>query len=141
MSRKKERECALKAIFQLDFHPEPKDFAESVDYYMEDNGLELEYGKTLISMTQAYLSEIDSLLDEYLKSTWKIGRIPKVEKSILRLAICELKYMEEKVPFEVVINEAIELTKKFSGDNRKSYINGILNKIVKDTACSPPLNE
>lgn len=78
------------------------------------------YGKALIDATEAHLSEIDGILDEYLKETWKIDRIPKVEKSILRLAICELLFMQEKVPFEVVINEAIELTKKYGDeDGRK----------------------
>jgi len=132
MSRKKERECALKGIFQLDFHTEPGDFSDSIAYFIEDNALDLHYGKTLIDATESHLSEIDEILDEYLKSTWKIDRIPKVEKSILRMAICELLFMEEKVPFEVVINEAIELTKKFGDEDGKNYVNGILNKIVKD---------
>ncbi|MBC3797443.1 transcription antitermination factor NusB [Acetobacterium tundrae] len=132
MSRKKEREYALKGIFQLDFHTEPGDFSDSIAYFIEDNALDLDYGKTLIDATESHLAEIDEILDEYLKSTWKIDRIPKVEKSILRMAICELLFMEEKVPFEVVINEAIELTKKFGDEDGKNYVNGILNKIVKD---------
>ena len=97
MSRKKEREYALKGVFQLDFHPEPGDFTESIAYFLEDNELDLTYGKTLIDTTEAHLPEIDDILDDYLKSTWKIDRIPKVEKSILRLAICELKYMDENM--------------------------------------------
>jgi len=132
MSRKKEREYALKGIFQLDFHTEPGDFSDSIAYFIEDNALDLDYGKTLIDATESHLAEIDEILDEYLKSTWKIDRIPKVEKSILRMAICELLFMKEKVPFEVVINEAIELTKKFGDEDGKNYVNGILNKIVKD---------
>ncbi|MBC3805520.1 transcription antitermination factor NusB [Acetobacterium fimetarium] len=132
MSRKKEREYALKGIFQLDFHTEPADFTDSIAYFLEDNELDMTYGKALIDATEAHLSEIDEILDEYLKETWKIDRIPKVEKSILRLAICELLFMQEKVPFEVVINEAIELTKKYGDEDGKNYVNGILNKIVKD---------
>ena len=132
MSRKKEREYALKGIFQLDFHTEPGDFTDSIAYFIEDNELDLTYGKALIDATEAHLSEIDEILDDYLKETWKIDRIPKVEKSILRLAICELLFMEKKVPFEVVINEAVELTKKYGDEDGKNYVNGILNKIVKD---------
>lgn len=132
MSRKKERESALKGVFQLDFHNEPGDFSESIAYFLEDSNLDLDYGKTLIFTTEAHLSEIDDILNEYLKSTWKIDRIPKIEKSILRLAICELRFMEEIIPYEVVINEAIELTKKYGDEDGKNYVNGILNKIVKD---------
>jgi len=132
MSRKKERESALKGVFQLDFHNESGDFKESVAYFLEDSELDLGYGKTLIETTEKHLSEIDDILNDYLKSTWKIDRIPKIEKSILRLAICELMFMEETTPFEVVINEAIELTKKYGDEDGKNYVNGILNKIVKD---------
>ncbi|HEY5557501.1 transcription antitermination factor NusB [Acetobacterium sp.] len=133
MSRKKERESALKGVFQLDFHIEPGDFKESIDYFLEDSELDLGYGKKLIDTTEANLSEIDDVLNDYLKSTWKIDRIPKIEKSILRLAICELMFMDEAIPYEVVINEAIELTKKYGDEDGKNYVNGILNKIVKDS--------
>jgi N utilization substance protein B len=48
------------------------------------------------------------------------------------MAICELVYMEEKVPYQIIINEAIELTKKYGDENGKKYVNGILNKLAKD---------
>lgn len=132
MSRTKEREYALKGIFQLDFHDEHEDFKDSIAYFIEDSALDLDYGKELIETTEAHLLEIDKILNEYLKITWKIDRIPKIEKSILRLAICELMFMKPVTPYEVVINEAIELTKKYGDEDGKNYVNGILNKIVKD---------
>jgi N utilization substance protein B len=132
MSRKKEREYALKGVFQLDFHTEPEDFKDSINYFIEDSEINIQYGKALINTTEKNIVEIDGILNEYLKSTWKIDRIPKIEKSILRLAICELEFMTDKPPYEVVINEAIELTKKYGDEDGKNYVNGILNKIVKD---------
>lgn len=132
MSRKKEREYAFKGIFQLDFHPESQDFSESVDSFLENEEMSLGYGKNVIEATKSHLQEIDGILDEYLKESWQLDRIPKIEKSILRMAICELVYMDEKVPYQVIINEAIELTKKYGDENGKKYVNGILNKLAKD---------
>ncbi|WKY46814.1 transcription antitermination factor NusB [Eubacteriaceae bacterium ES3] len=132
MSRKKEREYAFKGIFQLDFHPESQDFSDSVDSFLENEAMNLDYGKNVIETTKSHLQEIDGILDEYLKETWQLDRIPKIEKSILRMAICELVYIEEKVPYQVIINEAIELTKKYGDENGRKYVNGILNQLVKD---------
>ncbi len=132
MSRKKEREYAFKGIFQLDFHPESEDFSDSVDSFFESEELDLNYGKTLVTITKDHLDEIDTILNVYLKESWQIDRIPKIEKSILRMAICELLFMKEAIPFQIIINEAIELTKKYGDENGKNYVNGILNKLVKD---------
>ena len=132
MSRKKERECAFKGIFQLDFHPESQDFSDSVNSFFESEEINLKYGKILIETTKDHLEEIDEILNVYLKETWQIDRIPKIEKSILRMAICELLFMKESIPFQIIINEAIELTKKYGDENGKNYVNGILNKLVKD---------
>lgn len=132
MSRKKEREYAFKGIFQLDFHPESEDFSDSVDSFFESEEVNLNYGKTLVTTTKDHLEEIDIILNVYLKESWQIDRIPKIEKSILRMAICELLFMKEAIPFQIIINEAIELTKKYGDENGKNYVNGILNKLVKD---------
>lgn len=132
MSRKKERENALKCIFQLDFHENHDDYSNSINYFIEYEALDLGYGKELVITTEENLNEIDAVLNKYLKTTWKIDRIPKMEKSILRLSICELLFMEKKLPYEVIMNEAIELTKKYGDEDGKIYVNGILNKIVKD---------
>ncbi len=74
------------------------------------------------------LPEIDALIEE--KSTgWKIGRIGKVELSILRLAVYEILY-DEKVPVSVAINEAVELSKKYGQDQAGSFVNGVLAKFA-----------
>ena len=72
--------------------------------------------------------EIIGLIQKNLKSNWKIERISRVDLSILKLAIYEIKYTE--IPFKVAINEAVELAKKFGEDTSKTFINGILASIV-----------
>ena len=65
-----------------------------------------------------------------MKSDWKIDRISKIDLAILKLAIYEIKY--KKLPYKVVINEAVELAKKYGEDNSKKFVNGILASIVKE---------
>ena len=69
------------------------------------------------------------LIEENLKSNWKLERISKIDLSLLELAIYEIKYKE--VPYKVAINEAVELAKKYGEDNSKTFVNGILASIVK----------
>lgn len=73
--------------------------------------------------------EIKALIEENLKSNWKLERISKIDLSLLELAIYEIKYKE--VPYKVAINEAVELAKKYGEDNSKTFVNGILASIVK----------
>lgn len=72
--------------------------------------------------------EIDQLINENVTG-WKTGRMNKVDLSILRLAVYEMKW-DEDVPVKVAINEAVELGKKFSGDDGPAFINGVLGKLA-----------
>ena len=74
--------------------------------------------------------EITSQIEKHLKEDWKIERISKIDLAILKLAIYEIKYKE--IPFKVVINEAVELAKKYGEDSSKNFVNGILASIVKE---------
>ena len=75
------------------------------------------------------LSLIDQSIERYLKE-WKINRLPKVTLGILRLAVGEIDYMDD-IPDSVAINEAVELAKKYGGDDDSSYVNGVLGAYVK----------
>lgn len=77
---------------------------------------------------QEHMEEIDSLL-EHASQGWKKERMGKVELTLLRLAVYEMKY-DEDIPVGVAINEAVELAKKFGGDGSSAFINGILAKLV-----------
>lgn len=72
--------------------------------------------------------ELDKKIDEVAEG-WKTRRMGKVELSILRLAVYEMKY-DEEVPEKVAINEAVELAKKFGGSDAPAFVNGILAKLV-----------
>ena len=69
-------------------------------------------------------------IENNLKSDWKLGRISKMDLSVLKLAIYEIKYTE--TPYKVAINEAVELAKKYGEDKSKNFVNGVLASIVKD---------
>ena len=72
---------------------------------------------------------INELISKNLKQDWSIERISKVNLSILKIAIYEIKYM--KIPFKVAINEAVELAKKYGDEASPNFVNGILASVVK----------
>ena len=76
------------------------------------------------------VTALDARINEVAKG-WKTGRMGKAELTILRLALYEMAY-DEDIPEKVAINEAVELAKKFGGDDAPSFINGVLAKLVKD---------
>ncbi len=79
------------------------------------------------------LSSLDEVFRPLLKKGWSLERIPTVDKMILRLAIFELSY-EKDVPKAVVIDEAVELAKSFSGEESGRFINGVLGRVAKEEA-------
>ena len=74
--------------------------------------------------------EIQELIEKNLKADWKIDRISKIDLSLLKLAIYEIKYKE--IPYKVAINESLELAKKYGEETSKNFINGILASVVKE---------
>ena len=75
--------------------------------------------------------EIDEKITDHLKSGWKLSRISKISLAILRLAVYEMLYVED-VPVSVSINEAVELSKKYTVKDDTSFINGVLGAIAKE---------
>lgn len=74
---------------------------------------------------------IDAKISANLKSGWKISRISKVSLALLRVAVYEILYMDD-IPVSVSINEAVELSKKYTGEDDTAFINGVLGAIAKD---------
>lgn len=81
---------------------------------------------------RSHLDEIDQMLSGYLAAGWKIERISKVDLSILRLAIYEIRF-DDNIPVKVAINEAVELAKRYGGDESYKFVNGVLHKAVSET--------
>ena len=132
MNRSTIRELTFKLIYSMEIQKD-EDIEEQINLYIESNNIEdkkaKEYIKDVIYGIKANLEVISNLIEKNLKSDWKIDRISKIDLSLLKLAIYEIKYKE--IPYKVAINEAVELAKKYGEDNSKNFINGILASVVK----------
>ena len=131
MSRRQMREHIFTLLFRRDFHSK-EEMQEQIPLYVESQE-ELNEVDTeeLISRISALLEKVEEL-DEKISSVtegWTTQRIGKAEITILRLALYEMLY-EEDVPSKVAINEAVELAKKFGGNESPAFINGVLAKLV-----------
>ena len=128
MTRKMAREEAFILIFEKAFNDssveEILEIAEDVRELNPDD-----YIKTVFKGVFENLSEIDSQISENAVG-WKIERISKTALSVLRLAIFEIKFMED-IPAAVSVNEAVELCKKYATKEDASFVNGILSTILK----------
>lgn len=133
MNRTAIREHAFKLIYSLEIQKQ-EDKQEAIELYVESNELTDKKAKTYIEEAifgiEKNKKEIVQLIKTNLKSDWRIERISKVNLAILKLAIYELNYTE--VPFKVVINEAVELAKKYGEDTSKNFVNGILASVIKE---------
>ena len=155
MKRAEQREHIFKLLFGVEFNPS-EELSEQISLYLEHAGVleekDVDYitGKTMA--IAAHLEEIDELLNASTVSekkapakpapgrkvegavqktiSWKTSRMNKADLAILRLATYEMK-MDEDVPVSVAINEAVELAKRFGGEESPSFINGILGKLAK----------
>lgn len=133
MNRRELRENTFKFLFCIDFHSE-EEWEEQI--YLFLNSFELEEVepeekekfriRTLDIMDK--IPELDQKIEKVTKG-WKKNRIGKAELTIIRLAFYEMKY-DEDVPVSVAINEAVELSKKFGGEDSAGFVNGILAKMV-----------
>ena len=133
MNRSSIREQAFKLLYSLEIQKDMNK-EEQVDLYLESNNIKDEeavsYIKDAIIGIETNKKDIDEKIIQNLKSNWKLERVSKIDLTILRLAIYEIKYKE--LPFKVAINEAVELAKKYGEDTSKNFVNGILASIVNE---------
>ncbi len=128
MTRRQAREEAFILIFEKQFNL--LDVSEILEIAKEVRDLEPDdYIKTVFSGVYDNLDTIDAIISENAIG-WKINRISKVSLCILRLAIYEMKYVDD-IPNSVSINEAVELAKKYATKEDASFINGILSTVEK----------
>ena len=131
MTRRELRENVFMMLFRMDFHEEGE-LNEQLDLLVEDledvQPEDVAYMKNKCSDIIAKAVEIDAAINESTTG-WKTTRMGKVDLSIIRLAVYEIKY-EEDVPAKVAINEAVELAKLYGTDNSASFVNGVLAKFV-----------
>ena len=131
-NRRQARECALQSLYYAD----SADLAlEATTRYMSQFKGELAecypFCEQLVTGTAAHKEKIDKLVCAYAKN-WTIARMSAVDRSILRMATYEMIFSPEKTPVPAIIDEAIELAKKFSTENSSKFINGLLDQLKKE---------
>ena len=133
MNRKKSREKAMELLFSITLSKDSVEEAMEVfvDNYEENiKELDLDYIKALLEGVEANKNEIDSIIEHNLQN-WKLDRISKINLTILRVGVYEIVF-DENIPKKVALNEAIELGKIYSDEKSVSFINGVLDKVLKE---------
>ena len=125
MKRCEMRELAFKTIYSKFFNPSEDDFEKIFDKADKES---LEFTSDILKNFAEHYDEINEIISKNLKG-YTVDRLFKIDLAILIVAVIELKYL--KNPKEVVINEAVELAKKYSTDKSPKFINGLLADIVK----------
>lgn len=132
MKRSELREHIFKLLFGIEFR-RGADFSEQIESYtdgeMKDaSDREQDYVKTKVQKIADQTDVIDELINRHTTG-WKTSRMNKVDLTILRLAVYEMKW-DDSVPVGAAINEAVELAKKYSSDEGPAFVNGVLAKLA-----------
>jgi N utilization substance protein B len=129
--RRKARELALKMLYQMEVNQDAPERA--LDKYLKIFPYQddiVSYARFLLSGVKKELTSVDGCIEK-ASEHWKLSRITYVDRNILRVAVFEMLYSTD-VPPKVAIDEALELAKKFGSEDSKDFINGVLDKILKD---------
>ena len=125
MKRRQARELALQALFQVDNNEISVE--EAIGHVTEEQD---EFLTQLVKGTIEHKEEIDASLVAKLEN-WSLERLPKIERTVLRIAVYELLYTED-IPAKVVINEALEVCKVYGDEKSSRFVNGVLSKYTEE---------
>lgn len=140
--RRAGRIIALQCLYQIDVAKKSfNEIKEFINNYALLNIIQKEKNESFLSKSKEFAEElvkivvenidiIDKIIPNYLKN-WKFDRLLSIDRNILRLGLAELLYRDD-IPYKVTINESIELAKRFGDDKSGSFINGVLDHIVKN---------
>ena len=133
MGRHEQREQVFMLLFQVEFH-EPESMPRQMRLFLENNEAvnsqkDSDYIEARCQAVRAKIPEIDKLLDDNTEG-WDTRRMGKVELSVLRLAVYEMRY-DDDIPAGVAIDEAVEIAKKYGQENSGGFVNAVLAKILK----------
>lgn len=133
MKRSEIRELTFRLIYSLEFQRDVN-IAEQIDIFEKENDInedkDTEYLSDCIYGIKEKEQEIEDEIKKDLIPEWKMERVSRINLSLLKLAIYEIKY--KQIPYKVEINEVVELAKKYGEDQASKFINGMLAKVVKD---------
>ena len=130
MTRRALREQVFMMLFRVEFH-DTEEMTEQVDLFdeaVECSEKDKEYILTKFNNILEKIDEIDAAINEVSKG-WKTKRMGKVDLTLIRLAVYEMKY-EEDIPVKVAINEAVELAKQYGTEESPAFVNGVLAKLA-----------
>lgn len=132
MNRSETRELAFKLLYQIEIQKEINN--EDLALFFENNDIQSkkaqEYIEDVVNGINKEAKAIMDTISKNLKEDWEIERVSKINLALLKLGIYEIVYKE--LPFKVVINEVVELAKKYGEETSKVFINGILASVVKE---------
>ncbi len=136
MSRRAEREAVFKLLFRREFNSE-EEMRSQITFFFDEtdesgklSDVEKEEVEERYKRIADHLQEIDALVSERAQG-WDISRMAKVDLTVIRLAVFEIKF-DPDIPDLVAIDEAVEIAKKYGGDQSPAFINGVLARIVRD---------
>lgn len=131
MSRRKARELAFKALFQVDLVK--GDVNKALDDLLEEHYLsnkDSEFARSLALGTLEHLREIDQWISRF-SPEWPLERMSTVDRNLLRMATYEMLYVDDVHPV-IAIDEAVDMAKKYGDENSKNFVNAILDKIREE---------
>ncbi len=135
MNRSETRKVAFELIYSLEIQKvEESELETQINVFLEGKGIQdekvTEYIQDVIYGIEKNKNDILEQINKELSEKWEFSRLSKISIAILKLAVYEILY--KKLPYKVVINEAVELAKAYGDDNAPSFVNGILASIVKN---------
>ena len=134
IGRSKLRTLCLQLVYQYDFYPEEERADQIRLFADEQESLEEEdraYLRVRAEDIFSRIPEMDRQIEAHT-SGWKLNRMSRVDLSLIRLALYEMRF-DDEVPVKVAINEAVELAKVYGGENSPQFVNGVLARLLKET--------
>lgn len=131
-TRSEARCAAFTQVFQMNQHREEMD--EIMAYLLEEKpecNANLGYITTVVNGVKEHEAELEEIISAHLKKGWTISRISKVSAAVMKIAVYEMKYVDD-VPGKVAINEAVELVKKYGSEEEPKFVNGLLGAVLSE---------
>lgn len=131
-SRSEARKAAFTQVFQMDLHTGEEEFIlEELLYEIPECADNIDYIKNVVNGVREHEEELTEMIKKHIRKGWSFDRLSKVSKSILKMAVYEMKYIDD-VPVKAAINEAVELAKTYGDEKEYIFINGVLANIYKE---------
>lgn len=131
-TRSEARCAAFTQVFQMKQHLGETD--ELIGYLLEEKpecSENLDYITKIVNGVAEHEKELEEIISAHLKKGWSISRISRVSAAVMKIAVYEMKYVDD-VPPKVAVNEAVELVKKYGDDGEQRFVNGLLGAVMAE---------